>query len=308
MPDIVAITMNPALDIATDTEAVIQTSKVRCTPARLDPGGGGINVVRAARTLGVDALVIFPAGGPTGEILQELVEASGIPHRLVPITGRTRVSFTVDERRSGGQYRFVFPGPPLSEIEQQSCLAALTEAARGARFIVATGSLPPAMQADFLQKVAEVAQSVGARLLLDTSGDALKNITGGVFLVKPSVRELRECVGRDLPQTDQQVEAARQLIAKRMTEAVVFSRGEQGALLVTADRHENFPALDVPVRSAVGAGDSMVAGIAVGLVRGFDLSKALRLGTAAGGATLMTPGTELCRREDVERLFAGMQA
>jgi 6-phosphofructokinase 2 len=307
VPDIVAITMNPALDISTTTEAVVLTHKLRCATPRYDPGGGAINVVREARTLGVDALAVFPAGGPTGRTLQELLNRSGIPHRLVPIAGQTRVSFTADEHRSGGQYRFVFPGPEVSEAEQQACLAVLAEAARGARFVVATGSLPPGVRPDFLQQVADVTQGLGARLLLDTSGDALSGVKSGVYLLKPSGRELREYAGRDLQRTDEQVEAARSLIETGVTTVVVVSLGSKGALLVTADEHEAFPALNVPVRSAVGAGDSMVAGIAVGLVRGYDLRKAVWLGTAAGAATLMTPGTEPCNRDDVERLFAETQ-
>ena len=307
MPDIVAITMNPALDLSTSTEAVVLTHKLRCATPRYDPGGGAINVAREARTLGVDALAVFPAGGPTGRTLQELLNRSGIPHRLVPIAGQTRVSFTADEHRSGGQYRFVFPGPEVSEAEQQACLAVLAEAARGACFVVATGSLPPGVRPDFLQQVADVTQGLGARLLLDTSGDALSGVKSGVYLLKPSGRELREYAGRDLQRTDEQVEAARSLIETGVTEVVVVSLGSKGALLVTADEHKAFPALNVPVRSAVGAGDSMVAGIAVGLVRGYDLRKAVWLGTAAGAATLMTPGTEPCDRDDVERLFAETQ-
>jgi 6-phosphofructokinase 2 len=307
VPDIVAITMNPALDISTTTEAVVLTHKLRCATPRYDPGGGAINVVREARTLGVDALAVFPAGGATGQTLQELLDRSGIPHRLIPIAGPTRESFTVDERRSGGQYRFVFPGAEVSDTEQQTCLAVLAEAARGARFVVATGSLPPGVRPDFFQEVADVTQRLGARLVLDTSGAALRSIRSGVYLLKPSGRELREYAGRDLQRIDEQVEAARELIGTGITEVVVVSLGSKGALLVTADGHQAFPALEVPVRSAVGAGDSMVAAIAVGLVRGYDLRKAVWLGTAAGAATLMTPGTEPCDREDVERLFAETQ-
>jgi 6-phosphofructokinase 2 len=308
VPDIVTLTMNPALDIATSTDVVVPTDKLRCDPARYDPGGGGINVVRVARTLGADALAVFPTGGPTGQTVQELLQRSGIPHRAIPIVGPTRESFTVDERRSGGQYRFVLPGPTLSEPEQQSCLRTLTEVARGARFIVASGSLPLGVPADFFQKVADIATRLGARVLLDTSGNALRAIRSGVFLLKPSLRELRESVGRELRNTDDQVQAARELIGAGATEVVLISLGAQGALLVTADRHERFPALDVPIRSAVGAGDSMVAAVVVGLLRGFDLRTAVRLGSAAGAATLMTPGTELCRREDVERFFTASES
>ncbi|MGO4570838.1 1-phosphofructokinase family hexose kinase [Microvirga sp. 2TAF3] len=304
MPEIVTLTMNPALDIATSAEAVIPTEKMRCGLPRYDPGGGGINVARVVRTLGGEALAVFPAGGPAGLALENLLERDSVPHRRIPIEGVTRESFTVDERRSGQQYRFVLPGPTLAGNEQQACLDSLTELAANARFIVASGSLPPGMKPDFFQGVADLANKLGARFILDTSGEALRQTRRGVYLLKPSIRELRESVGRELRHEAEQVEAARELIAEGRSEVIVASLGAQGALLVTAKGYERLAPIEVSIRSAVGAGDSMVAAITLGLVRGLDLGHAVRFGMAAGAATLMTPGTELCRRADVEKLYA----
>jgi len=304
MPEIVTITMNPALDIATRADAVVPTDKVRCGPPRYDPGGGGINVARVVRTLGGDALAVFPAGGPAGDALDLLLDRDGVPHHRIPIKGVTRESFTVDERRSGQQYRFVLPGPELSEAERALCLETLARKAVDARFLVASGSLPPGVPADFYQKVADVARERGVHFILDTSGEALKQTKAGIYLLKPSIRELRERTGRDLRDEADQVAAARELIAEGVSRIVVVSLGSQGAILVTDESHEKLVPFDVPVCSAVGAGDSMVGAIALGLTRGMTLRDAVHLGMAAGAATLMTPGTELCRREDVERLYS----
>ncbi len=304
MPEIVTLTMNPALDISTTAEAVMPTDKVRCGPPRYDPGGGGINVARVVRTLGGDAFAVFPAGGPSGLALETLLDREQVPHSRIPISGPTRESFTVDERRSNLQYRFVLPGPTLAEEERQACLERLAELGKGARFIIASGSLPPGVPVDFFQSVVKVVERLGARFILDTSGEALRRTRSGAYLLKPSIRELRECAGRDLKTEADQVAAARELIARGVSEVVVVSLGGQGALLVTAGEDEHLPPIDVPVRSAVGAGDSMVGAIAFGLTQGLDLRRAVRLGMAAGAATLMTPGTQLCRREDVERLYA----
>lgn len=304
MPDIVTLTMNPALDIATSAEAVMPTDKVRCGPPRHDPGGGGINVARVVKTLGGEAHAVFPAGGPAGLALEGLLGQAGLSFRRIPIGGFTRESFTVDERRSGLQYRFVLPGPPLSSEEQRACLDAIAAAAADVRFIVASGSLPPGVPPDFLQAVADIAGQIGCRFILDTSGDALRCMRSGVYLLKPSIRELRESAGRELTSEAEQVRAARSLIERRVAQVVVVSLGADGALLVTADGSEKLAPIQVPIRSAVGAGDSMVAAMTFGLLKGFDLPHAVRLGMAAGAATLMTPGTELCRRDDVERLYA----
>ena len=304
MPQVVTLTMNPALDIATSADAVLPTDKVRCEAPRYDPGGGGINVARVIRRLGGDALAIFPAGGAAGMALDALLDREHILYCRVPIAGTTRESFTVDERRSGQQYRFVLPGPNLIEEEWQACLARLARLAEGARFIVASGSLPPGVPAGFFQQVADLAKHLGTRLVLDTSGDALRQTRTGAYLLKPSLRELREWVDRDLPDEAAQTAAARSLIAQGACEVMVVSLGGEGALLVSGEGAERLTPIKVPVRSAVGAGDSMVGAIVFGLTQGLDLRHAVRLGMAAGAATLMTPGTELCRREDVERLYA----
>ena len=304
MAAIVTLSMNPALDIATSVDAIVPTDKMRCGPPRYDPGGGGVNVARVVHILGGDAVAVVPIGGPAGLALHNLLDRDGVKHRVVSIRGPTRESFTVDERRSGKQYRFVLPGPELSEAEQQNCLDQLAQAARNASFVVASGSLPPGIEPGFFERVAKVASDVGARFVLDTSGKALRHMRRGVFLLKPSIRELRELVGRELRDESEQVAAGRELIDQRVVEVVVISLGAQGALLVSKKGHERLAPIEVPVRSTVGAGDSMVAAITLGLVRDLALRDAVRFGMAAGAATVMTPGTELCRREDVERLYA----
>lgn len=304
MSGIVTLTMNPALDVTTSTDTVMSTEKMRCDPPRHDPGGGGINVARVVRALGESPIAVFAAGGPSGHALDALLAGEGMSTRRVEIDGATRESFTVNERKTSLQYRLVLAGPELTADEQESCLSALAEVAVGADFVVASGSLPLGVPADFFQRVARVTQDLGARLVLDTSGEALRHMRSGVYLLKPSVRELRECVGRELRSEDDQLAAARELIRAGISEVVVISLGAHGALAVTADWEEHFPAIDVPVLSGVGAGDSMVAAITMGLSRGWPLGDAVRLGIAASAAMLMTPGTQPCRRQDVERLYS----
>lgn len=308
MPDIVTITLNPALDVSTSADAVVPTDKVRCGTVRHDPGGGGINVARVVQTLGGRALAVFPAGGPTGAMIEDLLDGMDIPARTIPIGGVTRESFTIDERRSGLQYRFVTPGPELNLAERRACLDEIARAAEGARMVVLSGSLPPGVSPDFVQETADLAKRVGARFVLDTSGEALRHVRSGAYLIKPSLRELREWLGRELGSEAEQVDGAYELIVRGVSEVMLVSLGADGALLVTSQGYERLPAIDVPVCSAVGAGDSMVAAVCFGLVQGLDLRSAVRLGMAAGAATLMTPGTGLCRREDVERLYAQQTA
>lgn len=175
--------------------------------------------------------------------------------------------------------------------------------AGSAQFVVVSGSLPPGVPADFYQQIADVCSDLGTRLILDTSGTGLQHIPCGVFLLKPSVRELRECVGRELDSEAEQIAAAQQLVQRGRAQIVVVSLGEGGALLVTPTAAQRIPAIKMRAGSGVGAGDAMVAAITVGLSRGWPLSKSVRFGVAAGAAIMMTPGTAVCNRRDVECLF-----
>ena len=303
MDSIVTLTMNPALDITVAAPAVRPTDKIRCSDAHYDAGGGGINVAKIAHVLGAPVSAVFPAGGASGEIVTRLVTEAGVPFERIDIAEPTRESFTVDETGTGLQYRFVLPGPRLTPSEQAACVNRVRVEAASATFVVASGSLPPGVPADYYQRIADVCGETGTRFVLDTSGAGLRHVNRGVFVLKASVRELRECVERDLTTESEQLDAAHELVGSGRAEAVVISLGAQGALLATATESCQFDAIPMRAVSGVGAGDAMVAGITVGLTRGWPLSKSVRFGMASGAAMLMTPGTAPCTRADVERLF-----
>lgn len=301
---IVTLTMNPALDITTSVDVVRPTEKLRCDAAHYHPGGGGINVARVARVLGGSVSAVFPAGGPTGDLVVSLLNGEGVPFRHVATGASTRESFTVNENTTGRQYRFVLPGPTLTFEEQARCLDQLRRSARSAEFVVASGSLPPGVPLDYYQRVADAVQDLGARFILDTSGGGLKRVSSGVYLLKVSVRELRECVEHPLATEAEQFAAAHEMVARGCARVLLVSLGSGGALLATQHEARRFPAIPMRGGSGVGAGDAMVAAVTTGLARGWPLVKSVRLGIAAGAAMMMTPGTAVCERSDVEKLFA----
>ena len=198
MATIVTLTMNPALDIATSTERVDPTHKLRCSMPRYDPGGGGINVARAVHALGGDAVAIFPVGGPAGEMIRHMLQQEGVAYHAIPIAGFTRESLAVEELTSGKQFRFILPGPDLSPADQERCLDRLSAVTSEAQYIVASGSLPPGVPDSFYARVSELARLQGVRFVVDTSGPALKQAGGGIYLLKPSLRELAYLSGREI--------------------------------------------------------------------------------------------------------------
>jgi 6-phosphofructokinase 2 len=253
--------------------------------------------------LGGSAVAVFPAGGLSGESLCRLLAREEVAAVAVRIDGVTRESFAVVERQSGKQYRFLLPGPHLTPCDQTKCLEAFASHTANCTYVVASGSLPPGCPADFYAKVAMIARERGARLVLDTSGAALAGAGPHVFLMKTSLHELEQWSGTLIRNEVDQEKIAQQVIGCGCAEVLVLSLGAQGALLVTSQEIHRFPAIAVEALSSVGAGDSMVAGIVLSLTRGWILRDAVRFGIAAGAAALLRPGTELCRREDTERLY-----
>lgn len=303
MTRILTITPNPALDLSTTTETVRDTSKLRCTAARFDPGGGGINVARVVRRLGGDCLALFPVGGATGQRLRGLLEEEDVPCHCVDIAGETRESFSVRERSTGRDFRFVLPGPELAPPEWQACLDAVATHARPGGFVVTSGSLPPGAPADFHARVAQRARAVGCQVAVDASGQPLAEaLKAGVDLVKPSLRELRELTGLPLATEPERLAAARALVRDGRAGIVALSLGAEGALLVGAGTELRAPPVPVQVATTVGAGDSFLAGLVCVLARGEPLEEAFRTGMAASAAALLGLGTTLCRAADVRRL------
>lgn len=307
MTSIITLTVNPSIDVLASVQQVGPIHKLRCTDARRDPGGGGINVARVIKRFGADVIAVYPTGGALGELLRHLVEREAIPALTVPIAEETREDFTILEQTSGQQYRFVLPGPHLTDRESQLCLNAVASVSEGSRFIVASGSLPPGVPDDFYSQMAAVAKRSGTKVVIDSSGAPLKAaLDAGVYLIKPSLREFRNLMGEPLESESDWIAACRGLIGHGRVEIVALTLGERGALLVTRDRLLRARALPVKPVSVVGAGDSFLGAMVWSLERGHALEDAFRHGVAAGSAALLMPGTELCRREDVERLLSAV--
>jgi len=304
MPEIATITINPAIDIFVNVARVEPTKKLRCSPPKRDPGGGGINVARVAHRLGATVAAIYPTGGAIGKLLQRLVEREGIDSVTTPSHVETRENFTAYEEETGEQYRFVLPGSALHRAEWEACLDRLATLPDKPKIVVASGSIPPGVPEDFYARVARHAKEFGAKVVLDTAGPGLKAaLEEGVTLIKPNIAELSDFVGRPLEHDADCIAAARKLIADKRVEAVALTLGEDGALLVTAGGAWRAEPMRIEVVSTVGAGDSFLGGLVAAVAAGERLERAFRTAVAAGSAAVMSPGTELCHEEEVKRLL-----
>lgn len=302
-PGLATLTLNPALDLQTGVDLVEPENKLRCDVPRQDAGGGGVNVARVLGRLGGRATCILPLGGPAGQALQARLVDEGLEAWVVPIAGETRQSFTVFDRSRGAEFRFVLPGPRLLAREIRALEIALEKLSPRPDVLVASGSLPAGMDPSRLARLASGVRRRGVKLALDASGEALRaGLEAGVWLVKPNLRELRECLGRDLPDLPSQLDAARELVHGARAAWVALSLGRDGALLVGAGFAAHAPALPIAPVSTVGAGDSFLAGLVWELSRERSPQAALATAVAAASATLMSPGSGMARSADIRRL------
>jgi 6-phosphofructokinase 2 len=309
MTDILTITLNPALDVATSCAQLQPSHKLRCNHAERFPGGGGINVARVLQRLGGDCLALYLAGGVVGDRLQNLVDAEGVPSHRLTIADETRESFSVLEDSTGREYRFVLPGPDLTDGEWQACVDYLAAMKPAPRYVVLSGSLPPGLATDSYAQLARLARSRGCKVVLDSSGAPLASALngGGVHLIKPSLRELADLTGAVLENEAQWRAAAESLVHEGRAELVALSLGERGAMLFSAEGAWRADALPVDVKSTTGAGDSFLAAMVWALNQDMGLPQAFRYGVAAGSAALLHVGTTLCRADDVARLEPQVQ-
>jgi len=307
MKTIVTLALNPAIDKSASVAHVMAERKLYCQEPRFEPGGGGVNVARAIKKLGGESLLLYPTGGLTGTRLQELLSEERLNHRPFPIAGLNRESLVVLEEATGQQYRFVMPGPQLHQEEWEPFIRELASMEPAPDYVVASGSLPPGVPSDFYAQIARAAKKRGAKVLVDVAGEALHEVLReGVFLLKPNIREFRELVGAEVKEESQIKAAARKIVDSGQCEVLAISLGAAGALVVSEKFAEHIPSPTVPIISKVGAGDSMVAGVVLSLARGNPLRESILFGVAAGTAAVMTAGTELCRKDDAERLYEDM--
>ncbi len=301
--NIVTLTMNPAIDVSASVKHMMTDHKIRCLKTRRDPGGGGINVARTLKRFGADPLAIFPMGGASGHMLERLVAAENVRHQSFMIERDCRANFTANEMDTGGQYRFVLPGPTLGEEEWNAGLGLMTQASSHG-YAVASGSLPRGVPHDFYARLARNLSLLGgAKLVLDTSGPPLKHALDlGVFLVKPSLSEFSDLLDEHNPDHSACLAAGRNLVVNGKAEIVALTMGAEGAMLITRDVALYAKPPPVTVRGTVGAGDSFLGLLILCIARQMTLPEAFRQAVAAGSAALLSPGTGLCTPSVVEQL------
>jgi len=300
---IATITLNPSLDRTVIVDGLRVNESNRWTSVHHYAGGKGIDVSRAIHEMGGQTIAYGFIGGDEGRTLEVKLDEEGVPFSFTPIEQETRVNFIIADTRASQQTIINAPGPHISKRELARFLKKLRGIYPSPELMVASGSVPPGVPIDIYYTIVQEAKSHRVRTILDSAGQWLEEgIKAKPYLIKPNVHEAEELLKTELPTEEAITKAALNLIEMGV-EIAVISSGEDGIIAATRDGMFKAVPPPVKVRSAVGAGDCTIAGLALKLARGEPLIEACRLAVAMGTAAVLTPGTELAHRADVEKLL-----
>ena len=300
---IATVTLNPSLDEHIMVRGLAVEETNRWDRLHRYAGGKGIDMSRAIHTMdGITTAYGF-IGGPNGRVVEILLDEEGVSFSFTPIQQETRINFIITDTKTGQQTRIGAPGPHIAKKELERFLAKLRQINPRPDLIAAGGSVPPGVPISIYYDMVMEAKALGVKTILDSEGRWLEEgIKAKPYLIKPNVHEAEGLLGRELSTEEAVIEAAFELIETGV-EIAVISRGKDG--IIAATKESLFKAIPPPVkiRSAVGAGDCTIAGLALTLAYGKPMLEACRLAVAMGTAAVLTPGTELSHKADVERLL-----
>ncbi len=293
---ILTVTVNPSLDRTLEVDLLMRGTVQRALASRRDPGGKGINVSRALAAAGHRTRAVLPVGGSDGHELIRLLTAEGVEALAVPIEASTRSNIGVVEA-DGTTTKLNEAGADLTPDEIGGLTHAVVEAARGADWVVASGSLAPGLPIGYYAELVELLRHIDVRVAVDTSGPALPAaVAAGPALIKPNREELAEASGRPVRTVGDALDATRAL-QDAGAHTVLVSLGADGALLVEGARVSHGEAYVAEPRSTVGAGDAMLAGF---LSAGGSGAAALATGLAWGAAAVALPGSRMPTPADLD--------
>lgn len=296
---IATVTLNPALDRLLEIDALSADDANRVRKEVHYAAGKGIDGSRVIHELGGDTVAFGLVGGNDGAELVKRLRDEGVAGDFVEIPGETRVNLLLYERATGKQYLVNAGGPPAAP----ACLDAVIERVRVRRpgTVIAAGSIPSGLGDDAYARL--VRALPGVQVFVDADGEALAQaIEARPWAIKPNRHEASRLLGHAVETEAQAAQAARELAARGITH-VLISMGKAGAILCHGGCVWRGVSPAVKVLSAVGAGDAMVATYTMRIDQGRPPAEAFQWALAAGAAVALTPGTELCHRADVERLF-----
>ncbi|MBO4299670.1 MAG: 1-phosphofructokinase [Clostridia bacterium] len=299
---ITCVCLNPAVDRTVSVPTLTPGGLNRVAASRSDAGGKGVNVAVTLARLGMDAACLSFLPRENGRLIEEKLASEGVAGASVTLEGAIRTNLKVFDESRREITEINESGAPVNEKALADMAALIAGYAERSDFLVLSGSLPPGCPPSFYRDVMESAPRA-CRCVLDADANRLREgLKARPFLIKPNLHELRELTGEPLNGLSDINRAARSLVGQGVG-VVAVSMGGEGAFITDGRVSLRAPRVDVAVRSTVGAGDAMIAGLVSGLSRGLTLEQTFRLGVACATASVMSEGTGLIENTAVQALL-----
>jgi 1-phosphofructokinase len=302
---VVTVTLNPAIDQTLTVPGFAAGQVNRVTESRSDAGGKGVNVASFLSDLGVEVIATGFLGADNPAPFETLFQRKRIADRFVRIAGSTRIGIKiVDDQRTTD---INFPGLSPTAAEVDELLGRIVALAERGRWFVLSGGVPQGVPAGIYADLIQSIHGRGSYVALDTSGAPLREaLASKPEIMKPNVEELSELVGRALDTPDA-VRAAGESLLLRGVQRVAVSMGAAGAVFLEPGRALLARPPRVPVRSTVGAGDAMVAGMVHATLHARPLEDVARMATACGAYAVTRIGAGIEDRAEHRRLMSGVE-
>lgn len=300
---IVTVTLNTAVDKLYLVDKLADYTVMRVNRVSNTAGGKGLNVSKVAAIAGEPVTATGFVGGFNGRYVESMLKEQGVETRLTHIAAETRSCINIREESTGRHTEFLEPGAAVTPEELERFWEDFCAASEGAKVVTISGSVPKGTPPDFYGRLIRYAKERGIRVLLDTSGQLLRDgAAARPTLIKPNTDEIEQLLGAPAKSEEELIAAAEKLRDGGI-EIVVISLGKDGALIACRDGVFRGVTPDIPVVNTVGCGDSMVAGFAVGLSRGYSLPETIRFAMAVSTANALTMETGYFKTEDLESLL-----
>ena len=303
---ITTVTLNASIDKAYHMDKEIENGTVmRVASCNNTAGGKGLNVARVAALCGADVKTTGFCGGFNGKYLESLLEKDGLANAFVHVEQETRCCLNILDTKYGST-EYLEPGCAISKEEEAEFLKVFEKLAEESNVITLSGSLPKGVEADIYARLITKAKEQRAKVILDSSGESLKEgIKACPTVVKPNKDEIEMLFGIKIKNMEDVLTYAKKIYDTGIP-YVAISLGGEGALLICKDGiyHGKPPKLDVV--NTVGCGDSMVAAFAVALEENLSPQEALKKAVAVASANAMTAETGNFKQKDYEKIIEGV--
>lgn len=299
---IYTVTLNPAIDKTVVIPGFTAGKVNRIQSLRIDAGGKGINVTKCLANLGLNSIAAMLLGGSSGEKIRQMLAEQNLQTLAVSVPGETRTNLKVIDPTGHSNTDINEPGPDVTARELNQLKTHIGQQLNAGDVMILSGSLPKGASVSTYRDWCEYFRELGALVYLDADGEAMREgIQAIPYMIKPNDEELSRLLGKPLNSVEDLIQAGLSLMETGIEE-VVISLGSKGGLFLNKDGCYLADALTVPVRSTVGAGDSMVAAMAYSKEMGLNKEQQIRLAIAMGAASVMCDGTQAPEKELVLEL------